>query len=112
MDIFDEASLISAGYRLMRHDPFTGRKVYVLIEGTKLHVKEFADVEPLLNQNKEIRAMTAGTGYGDGAIVARIPEHILHGVLAEPMRQGDKGYLDRWLNDSDHSKFRVRDGRI
>ena len=111
--MYDSASLASDGFRQMGVDPETGREVWVKIEGTKMTVREFAPVDDLLEDNAALRAELAGTRHGDGlSLVARIPEHIMHNRLMEPLRQGDKAYLDRWLNDPDHAKFLVRGGRV
>lgn len=111
--MYDSASLASDGFRQMGFDLETGREVWVKIEGTKMTVREFAPVDELLEDNAELRSETAGTRHADGlSLVARIPEHIMHNRLMEALRQGDNAYLDRWLNDPDHAKFRVRSGRI
>lgn len=111
--MYDSASLASEGFRLMANDPTTGREVWVRIEGTKMTVREFAPVDDLIADNHELRADLTGSRHADGlSLVMRVPEHILHNRLMEPMRQGDRAYLDRILNSSDFDPFRVRDGRI
>ena len=32
--------------------------------------------------------------------------------LNTAIQQGDKGYLSRWLNDSDNRAWRTKDGRV
>lgn len=111
--MYDSASLASEGFRHMANDPETGREVWVRIEGTKMTVREFAPVDDLVADNRDLRADLAGARHADGlSLVMRVPEHILHNRLMEPMRQGDKKHLDRVLNSSEFDIFRVRDGRI
>lgn len=101
------------GWCVVYRDPQMGREIHALDEGDVMRVREVVDVEGLVNENAAIRGELAGTRYGDGlSLAARVPINVFHNRLSEAMKQGDDEYVRRWLNDSDHAKFRVRDGRI
>lgn len=98
------------GWCVLSRDPVSGREIHALDDGDRMHIREVQDVEPLVEQNNAIRSALAGRRHGDGlSLAASIPEHIFHNRLAEAMRQGDSAYVRRWLMDSDHAAFRVRD---
>lgn len=101
------------GWCVVYRDPQMGREIHALDEGDRMRVREIVDVERLVDENAAIRGELAGTRYGDGlSLAARVPINVFHNRLSEAMKQGDDEFIRRWLNDSDHAKFRVRDGRI
>lgn len=68
------------------------------------------DVEPILEYTDFKRNENTGR-WGDIAHVARIPEN----VWAELERLGiayDDKALCKWLDDSDHRRFRTKTGRL
>jgi hypothetical protein len=87
-------------------------------QGVAHREDEFADemavmpVDNILERNERLRNETAGERWGNGQKVASIPIHIWQRELAEAQREGDDKYVNRWLNDSDHRKFRTKDGKV
>lgn len=67
----------------------------------------------LLDLNRSAENDSAGKRFGDGKVVARIPEHILYSSgLAEAVREHDKRFISRFLNDPDNKHFRTFRGRV
>lgn len=71
-------------------------------------------IDPILELNAERRAETAGKRWGDGQIVASIPNALLYGdgYYAQARAAGDKDAMKKVLNDRDFYKLRVKEGRI
>ncbi|MBB3997198.1 hypothetical protein [Aureimonas pseudogalii] len=71
-------------------------------------------VDPILEANAEKRSETAGKRWGDGQIVASIPNALLYGdgYYAQARAAGDKPAMKKFLNDSDYAKLRTKEGRI
>lgn len=67
----------------------------------------------LLDLNRKAEAESAGQRFGDGKIVASVPEHIFYNSgLAQAVREKDKAWVSRFLNDPDHAAFRTFRGRV
>ena len=67
----------------------------------------------LMDANRKAEADSNGVRFGDGKVVARIPEHILYASgLAQAVRERDKRWISRFLNNSDNSGFRTFRGRV
>ncbi len=68
------------------------------------------DTEPLFDANREDETDSLGKRFGDGRVVARVPEHLLWanegGNLGEAFAEGDRKHVKKILNDSDFRKFR------
>lgn len=69
-------------------------------------------VEPVLEANAALRAENQGKRWGNGQIVASIPTDILYRELMPAQIQGDRKYVKKWLNDSDHAAFRTFEGTV
>jgi hypothetical protein len=69
-------------------------------------------VDPIIDDNTAFRNMLNPGWKGDYHRVASIPLNIFHDQLAEASRQDDQRHISRWLNDSDHAKFRTKEGRV
>ena len=98
--------------RLFESDPETGKQVWMLDEGDKIRIRTVMPVDDLLDENAAMQTENLGKRWGDGAVVARVPMHVWQRQLAPAIHQDDKAYVSRWLNDSDHARFRTRGGRI
>ena len=99
---------------LFSDDPVTGIRRYRLDlgNGTAVMRTEYHRTEELLAVNHEEAASNLNTRWGDGKVVARIPMNVLFNQLGEAVRDGDDAYVNRWLNDPDHAKFRTRGGKL
>jgi hypothetical protein len=102
-----------ASWRLLDFDPATGKTAWMKIEddGT-LKVRTVMPVDDLLDENAALRQHDSGNWAGDMHLVSRVPMHIWQRELAEAVKQDDQKYVSKWLNDSDHVKFRTKGGRV
>jgi hypothetical protein len=107
-DVFDGA------WRLLAHDPETGVKHWWLDLGNgQAVIRTDTPVDELLEENAARYNDSADRRFGDGQIVASIPLDIyVHSGLREALLQQDRRFVSRWLNDSDHRRFRTFRGRI
>lgn len=105
------------------YDPFKGAGKVINIGPNKVvWYTELSDgniatcvqelVSPILEDNQQARADSAGTRWGDGATVASIPLGLYFEKLAPAKLAGDDAYVKRVLNDRDYYKLRTRDGTI
>ncbi|CAN7494528.1 hypothetical protein LJR231_003465 [Phyllobacterium sp. LjRoot231] len=99
-------------WRLFSHDPVTGTKKWYLDMGTHYVIRSDTPVDELLDLNAEKLNDSTGKRFGDGQVVGSIPMDIYQSQLAEASKNGDQAYIRRWLNDSDHQKFRTFRGRL
>lgn len=104
-------------------DPFGGRGV--LISQTLTHetwVTETAPghwakcvhewVGPILDNNAEERAASAGSRFGDMTKVASIPLNLYFEKFVPAKKAGDDAYVRKLLNDSDFAHLRTKEGRL
>lgn len=81
--------------------------------GETIEWKTLQDCEELVAENAAIRQEQDGQRYGEGnTLVARIPMTVFANRLTDAIKQGDDGFIKRWLNDPDHAAFRTKSGRI
>ena len=71
-------------------------------------------IAPVLEANAVRRSESAGQRWGDGQIVASVPNCLLYGdgYYAKARAAGDKPAMRKFLNDADNSKLRTKEGRI
>lgn len=74
------------------------------------------DTSPLFDMNHEDLVDSNGKRFGDGKVIARVPEHLLYsneaGNLGRAFAEDDKAHVRRVLNDPDYAKFRSFRGRL
>lgn len=104
-------------WKFLDRNPVTGIVRYVLDmgDGTSVMRTEYPYTEELLAINAESQVNNLNTRWGDGKVVASIPMNVLFNAemgLSEAISEGDDAFLNKWLNNSDHSKFRTRGGRL
>jgi hypothetical protein len=103
-------------WSLFEHDPLTGRKVWMsLDEGppgkTLWRIEMPAD--DIIEANAEAEKLTQGMKFGDYVRLASVPLNVLEKAgLDTAVQMRDDRYLGKWLNDSDHSKFRTSRGKV
>ena len=108
-----ESFIRDGDWSLISHDPYTGRQVWVHEDEQFVHVKTtYPLIGELIDHNTAIRNETAGRRWGEGKLVASIPEHIYYREIAPARRDGDEGYVKRWLNDAEHRAFRTFEGKV
>lgn len=67
----------------------------------------------LLDQNREEEAASNGVAYGNGRVVARVPENLAYKLgLMDAVRNKDKQFIAKILNDIDYRGFRTFRGRV
>jgi hypothetical protein len=89
-----------------------GTVTYFMDIGDAWVVKTETPVDDLLAANAEDFNNSLGQRFGDGKVVARLPLNMFFDKLAEPMKQRDRKYLKRFLNDADNAAFRTFKGNI
>jgi hypothetical protein len=99
--------------RLIRDEPFVRTWLLFDDEGRLTAQCEVQRVDPILEENERRRAATAGKRWGDGQIVASIPNVIFwHGDYARAREARDDAWIKRFLNDRDNYKLRTKEGRL
>lgn len=100
-------------WRLLGFDQETGKTAWMLFnEDGSLTVKTFMPVDDLLEANAAAMALDDGRWKGEMHRVASVPMHIWQRELAPAVQQNDDAYVNRWLNDIDHRKFRTKGGNV
>ena len=103
---------------LLDEDPLTGRvRTFHALPDGRFAVSSDVDVEPILEQNKDLASLQGTTWKDNDNLVARIPDIIYH-QLRKTWREQGLGYeerqtaLHKFLNDSSNSMFRVKPGKL
>ena len=80
-------------------------------DGTRTFRTDYI-VDPTIEANTAMRNMAAPGWAGDYHKIASVPLNIYHDQLAEASLQDDDAFVSKWLNDSDNSKWRSKEGRV
>lgn len=102
------------GWELIEHNHHTGSTYWRYFDGARWIYRTDHDADQIIAGNRAAQAEYAGKkrAEGLGDAVASVPLNVFYDQLAEPLRQRDAAYLRRWMNNSDHSDWRVRAGRV
>jgi len=100
---------------LFEDDPEIGRKVWLIFDEhgnmRGAHVEQ--EVDPIIEANKMYADISAGVRFGDYNRVASVPLTFLEKTgLGDAIDAGDRKYLSKVLNDSDHQGFRTSRGKV
>lgn len=77
------------------------------------HVCHVYRVDPVIEANRERYNASYGQRWGDGRVVASIPNGIYyHGDFAKAVGDRDEGWIRRFLNDADNQKLRTFRGNL
>lgn len=98
-------------WKLLSRDP-DGTVTYFIDNGDSWILRTETPIDDLIEANKAEFNESAGKRFGDGKVVARIPLNLFFDKLAEPMKQRDKHYISRFLNDGDNAVFRTFKGNV
>jgi hypothetical protein len=101
-------------WRLLEDDPITGTKEWFVpsSDGETFGIATEQNITPLLEQAYENRkAMDKHQRWGDGQLVARIPNSVLFDPKNRHLLRDDTA-LKKWLNDPDNAVFRLRYGKV
>lgn len=97
-------------------NPISGVSTWIQADGDDVNIQTRQDVTALLNENTAIRNITQSGWKGDGLhSVARIPLSMLHDTkssLGEAIKEGDDKFVARFLNNSEMSKLRTKEGNL
>jgi hypothetical protein len=109
-----EQRIMDGEWRLLEDDPVTGHaKWFLQLDENRFVIKDvYYQTDALLDANAARLNDSLGKRWGDGQIAASIPLNVFFDKLAEPLRQKDRGYIKRFLNDADNAKFRTFRGRV
>lgn len=107
MDVWDGAWL------LMEHDAETGRCVWMTVQDGQYVFRVDQPLDEIFTANNDAVIDTNGRRFGEWNRVASIPHHLVYqNGVNDAIEQHDDTFLSRFLNDSDHSKFRTSRGRV
>lgn len=98
-------------WKILSKDP-DGTVTYFMDVGNAWVVKTETPVDDLLADNKAEFNNSLGQRFGDGKVVARLPMNLFYEKLAEPIKQRDRKFIKRFLNDADNAAFRTFKGRV
>lgn len=98
--------------RVLMRDKRTGKLVlfHVLPDG-RFAVETRQDVEPILETNQVLRNAQSSGWKGDMHMVAKIDMPLWQSLRTEGRIQEVKDFK-KWLNDSDHAKWRTKTGNL
>lgn len=102
-------------WELIEWDAATGRTVWSMFDGQKVHIRTDTPVTQTLEQNAAARNAASSGWKGDYHRIASVPMQLLYDEnlgLNKAVQQGDDAYLKRWLNDSDNAAWRTKEGRV
>lgn len=101
------------GWRLISDNPELGVRHYELeMDNMTVIRTEHYAIPAFMEANKALYDASDGQRWGEGKVAARIPLSVLYGELAEPMREGDKDYIKKFLNDFDNRGYRTFKGQL
>ena len=102
------------GWELFDHNPLTGSTTWCYFDGQKTIFRTDHDAEQIIKGNKAAQAEFAGrkAAEGLGDPVASVPLNLYYEQLAEAQTQGDRRFMQKWLNDSDNAAWRMKGGRV
>lgn len=98
-------------WKILSQDP-DGTVTYFMDIGNAWVVKTETPVDDLLADNRAKFNDSLGKRFGDGKVVARLPLNLFFDKLAEPMKQRDRKFIRRFLNDGDNAAYRTFKGNI
>ncbi len=103
-------------WTLFSDDPLTGRKVWMSLDegppGKTLWRVELP-IDGLAEANAEAEKATHGIRLPEWNRVASVPLNVLEQAgLDTAVAMQDDRFLSRWLNDTDHAKFRTSRGKV
>lgn len=107
----DPDDLVEGKWTLFDFDVDTQTATYVMVDGDQYHVKTERNIDGVIKVNRECRAASDPGWKGDVHLVAAIPSHLFYdSSIGEAAAVHDSDYALKWLNDSDHEVFRVKEG--
>ena len=80
----------------------------------EMHTCEQSEIDPILEENQRRRNASQGNRWGDGQVVASIPNALLYGdsYYAKARAAQDTKAMKKFLNDPDNRKLRTFDGTL
>jgi hypothetical protein len=85
---------------------------YDLGDGRIVRKTESLIAEELLEQNHQCMIENQNERWGDGQIAASIPLNVFYDKLGQAVKEGNQGYIKKWLNDSDNKMYPTFPGQI
>ena len=102
------------GFTFIERDPVTGTEKFFRTNddgSTTVYLRQ--DVTALLEVNKALFHEQANEKMKDWTPLARFDDVTMQKMdISEALKQGDRNYVKRILNDSDFAKFRTSDLKV
>jgi len=102
-------------WELVDHDVASGRTVWRLVEGGRVHFRTDYPVGAIIDDNARAFNDSLHQRFDDGIgqRVASIPLNVFYGEhLHEAQLQNDAAFIERWLNHPDNRAFRTFKGKL
>ena len=103
-------------WTLFDHDPLTGRKIWFSLDEApegKTAWRVELPIDDLIESNAVAERATHGAKLPEWNRVASVPLNIMEKTgLDVAIQSRDDRFLSKFLNDSDHSKFRTSRGKV
>lgn len=105
----DPATLAAQGWFLMDQDEATGQSQWALYDDQQgtLKIITLQDTAKLIARNRAIQAEKQNERWGDGQIMASVPEHIWDALFLDAERAGDMEWIAKKLADPDFADLRT-----
>lgn len=98
-------------WKIFSRDP-DGTVTYFLDNGDSWILRTETPIDDLIEDNRQNLNDSAGSRWGDGKVVARVPMNMFFDKLAEPIKQRDRKFIKRFLNDGDNAALRTFKGNV
>jgi hypothetical protein len=100
-------------WTLFDYDFQTGRSVWHLNDGEKDVFRTDYPVDTLMSENQAVRNVAEKAWKGDWHRVASIPLNVAYDSgLMQAHTEGDDKFVKRFLNSSDNSAWRTKEGNL
>lgn len=100
-------------WTLFDYDFKTGRQVWHYFDGEKDVFRTDYRVDDVMDANQTSRNIASHGWAGDWHQVASIPLNVAYDSgLARAHTEGDKAFVNRWLNDGDNQAWRTKNGNL
>jgi acyl carrier protein phosphodiesterase len=100
-------------WTLFDYDFKSGRSVWHYFDGEKNVFRTDYPVDSLMSENQAVRNVAEKAWRGDWHRVASVPLNVAYdSSLMQAHSEGDDKFVKRFLNSSDNSAWRTKEGNL
>lgn len=96
---------------LVNYDIKTGRSLWKYIDGNKIHFRTDYPATAIIESNHQHYMESQNQRFGNGKRIASVPLNIFYEKLFKAHNEGDRKYINKWLNDSNNKAYRTFKGQ-